>query len=233
MEVGATCLLVDEDTCATNFMIRDEKMRRLVANEKEPITPFVIKIRPLFQDYSVSSILVIGGSGDYFSVADRVLMMDNYRCVDVTDRAHAISPPSTTTSSQLAFGSLTHRRPVPRSFQPDGKVRIRTKTLIDYGDQELDLAGLEQLGGTAQTNAVAAALQRIPDLFGTAPPPTLRQAGRRLDETMDRLGLDETLAPGQYHGNLARPRVFEIAGAMNRLRTGDSDITTFVIPNKE
>ncbi len=66
----------DQDTCATNFMIRDEKMKALVAPDKEPITAFVRKVRPLFQELDVSTLLVVGGSGDFFTVADAVIMMD-------------------------------------------------------------------------------------------------------------------------------------------------------------
>ncbi|CAK9066476.1 unnamed protein product [Durusdinium trenchii] len=76
LEVGALTLLVDEDTCATNFMIRDEKMKALVSPDKEPITAFVCKVRPLFEELGVSTILVVGGSGDFFSAADAVIMMD-------------------------------------------------------------------------------------------------------------------------------------------------------------
>ena len=78
IEMGSTLLLIDEDTSATNFMIRDERMQELVAKEKEPITPFVDKVRQLYQEYGVSTILVMGGSGDYFDVADTVIMMDTY-----------------------------------------------------------------------------------------------------------------------------------------------------------
>ena len=75
-------LLVDEDTAATNFMIRSAAMQRLVAPEKEPITPFIAKVRALADSgpeggSGVSSILVLGGSGDYFAVADTVIAMES------------------------------------------------------------------------------------------------------------------------------------------------------------
>ncbi|MEO1070616.1 MAG: ABC-ATPase domain-containing protein, partial [Cyanobacteria bacterium J06638_6] len=73
IEAGATALLVDEDTSATNFMIRDRRMQALIAKDKEPITPFIDQIRQLYDDYGVSTILVMGGSGDYFDVADTVI----------------------------------------------------------------------------------------------------------------------------------------------------------------
>ena len=84
-------LLIDEDTSATNFMIRDERMQELVTKEKEPITPFVDKVKQLHRDLGVSTILVMGGSGDYFDVADTVIMMDNYQPRCVTQRAKEIA----------------------------------------------------------------------------------------------------------------------------------------------
>merc|ERR1712187_477839 len=90
IEVGATTLFVDEDTCATNFMIRDEKMKALVSPDKEPITAFVVKVRPLYDELGVSTVLVVGGSGDFFCVADAVVMMDEYAALDVTDKAKTI-----------------------------------------------------------------------------------------------------------------------------------------------
>lgn len=87
--LSADCrvLLIDEDTSATNFMVRDERMARLVSDEKEPITPFIRKIRGIYDGLGVSTILVVGSSGDYLEVADTVLQMDCYVTRDVTARA--------------------------------------------------------------------------------------------------------------------------------------------------
>ena len=87
LECYSKLLLIDEDTSATNFMIRDERMQKLVAQEKEPITPLLYRIRELYDEQSVSSIIVMGGSGDYFYIADTVIMMDTYQPHDVTQRA--------------------------------------------------------------------------------------------------------------------------------------------------
>lgn len=224
LEVGAKTLLVDEDTCATNFMIRDDKMMELVAKDKEPITPFIHKIRSLYEDRGVSSVLVIGGSGDYFDVADSVVMMDCYKCIDVTARAKEIAATAAGSSSAVAheassrmpFGTVAARCPQGRSYQPGDKVSVRSRTVVQYGDVELDLSGLEQIVGVAQTNAVSLALQAIGG-GATGGRATLSEVLEGLRRTMDGGGLD-ALAPGQFHGALARPRLFEIAGAANRLR---------------
>ncbi|MEM1310288.1 MAG: ABC-ATPase domain-containing protein, partial [Cyanobacteria bacterium P01_H01_bin.153] len=109
VEAGATVLLIDEDTSATNFMIRDRRMQALIAKDREPITPFVDKVRQLKADYGISTILVMGGSGDYFDVADTVIALDNYQPQDVTTQAHAIAAAHQTARQAeggTAFGTL-------------------------------------------------------------------------------------------------------------------------------
>lgn len=81
LEVGSRVLLIDEDRTATNFMCRDRFMSELISSDKEPIFPFISKAQAMYKEHGVSTILVIGGLGEYFAIADRVLMMDNYRCL--------------------------------------------------------------------------------------------------------------------------------------------------------
>ncbi|WP_416668253.1 ABC-ATPase domain-containing protein [Egbenema bharatensis] len=117
LEVGATVLLVDEDTSATNFMIRDRRMQALIAKDKEPITPFIDKIRQLYDDCGVSTILVMGGSGDYFDVANTVIAMTDYEPSEVTERAKQIAQDYATDRAPEggeAFGQITPRIPVPK-----------------------------------------------------------------------------------------------------------------------
>ncbi|XP_063695351.1 uncharacterized protein LOC134826784 [Bolinopsis microptera] len=91
LELGGNCLMIDEDTAATNFMIRDDKMQMLLSADKEPIKPYLYRARELHDKMGVSSILVVGGAGDYLDVADTVLLLDNYTVVDVTSRAKEIA----------------------------------------------------------------------------------------------------------------------------------------------
>jgi len=104
LEAGARVLLLDEDTSATNFMIRDEPMRRLLRPGQEPIRPFLDRVRRLYADRGISSILVVGGSGEYFRVADRVIQMDRYQPVDVTPLARRIAS-AVATERRAAEGS--------------------------------------------------------------------------------------------------------------------------------
>ena len=115
LEMGTQLLLVDEDTSATNFMIRDRRMQALIAKENEPITPFIDKIRQLYDDYDVSTILVMGGSGDYFDVADTVIGLFDYQPHDLTDQAKAIAQQyqtDRTAEGGEGFGPLTARIPL-------------------------------------------------------------------------------------------------------------------------
>jgi predicted ABC-class ATPase len=117
LEVGATVLLVDEDTSATNFMIRDRRMQALIAKDKEPITPFIDKIRQLYDDCGVSTILVMGGSGDYFDAADTVIAMTDYEPSEVTEQAKQIAQTYATDRAPEggeSFGKITPRIPIPK-----------------------------------------------------------------------------------------------------------------------
>ena len=90
VESGSSLQLMDEDTCATNFMIRDAKIQALIASNQEPITPMVDRIEELRKVFGVSTLLVMGGSGDYFNSADQVIDMDSFHPKLVTARAKQI-----------------------------------------------------------------------------------------------------------------------------------------------
>jgi len=224
LEMGAKTLLIDEDTCATNFMIRDDKMMQLVHKDKEPITPFLYKVKTLAKQ-GISVILVVGSCGDFFDVGDTTILMDCYSCHDVSARAKQIAKSKAANGGALAaskanFGNVTPRCPVGASFKPGGKVSVRSKSVVAYGDVELDLSGLEQLVSKEQTNAISLALQRLSAL-APGSKMTIFQVLTQLNGLLDHDGL-EALANGQFDGTLARPRTFEIAGAINRLRSSGS-----------
>ena len=215
-------------------MIRDDKMIALVAPDKEPITPFVKKVRSLFEEKGVSSILVIGGSGDYFDVAGTVVMMSDYQCVDVTSLAMDIvashseqSKSSVSTRNAAAaptptppFGNVAKRYPRGEAFRPNNKVAVRSKSVLSYGDIDLNLSGLEQIVTLSQTQAISSILQTVPSLLATKKL-SLSEIMQLLEKRFDDGGLDE-LDRGSFNGSMARPRIFEIAGAINRLRSENS-----------
>lgn len=208
-------------------MIRDDKMIQLVAPDKEPITPFVRIVRSLYDDRGVSTVMVVGGVGDYFDVADNVVVMDCYKCDDVTERAKQIVAASKnasalphTASASVPFRSIQPRKLVGTAFSSNGKVKVSSQSALSYGDTELDISGLEQLVAKSQTAAISNALQQIPNITSQNQA-TLQTVLGVLEQQINSDGLD-CLAPGQYHGGMSRPRKFEIAGAINRLRRENS-----------
>ncbi|MBD0362060.1 MAG: ABC-ATPase domain-containing protein, partial [Coleofasciculus sp. C3-bin4] len=146
LEAGSRLLLVDEDTAASNFMIRDRRMQQLIAKDKEPITPFIDKVRQLYTDYAVSTILVMGGSGDYFDVAVTVIAMENFQPHDVTEKAKAIAFANRTeriSEGGKGFGEITARIPLTESIDPsrghrDVKLKVRDVDEIVFGTEEID-----------------------------------------------------------------------------------------------
>ncbi len=166
IEVGAEVLLMDEDTCATNFMIRDKKMQQLVSKSDEPITTFIDKAQRLFSEKGVSTVLALGGAGDYFDISDTVIQMIGYEPVDVTDKAHEISrkSPSKRTPEDEAYPITPKDRiPLPDSIDPYNeynKVSVYAKEIdrIYFGKTVVDLGDVEQLVELSQTKAIMASL---------------------------------------------------------------------------
>lgn len=156
LAAGSTVLLIDEDTSATNFMVRDGRMAQLVSDEKEPITPFIRKIRSLYQDLGVSTILVAGSSGDYLSVADTVLQMDCYRICDVTEKAHALAQEL---KEEKADAVRWLRKPVRK--KEIEKIRVHGWDSLSIDKSEIDLRYLEQVADESQTAALGYIIQYI------------------------------------------------------------------------
>lgn len=225
LEAGARLLLIDEDTSATNFMIRDGRMQALVDKKKEPITPFIDKVRQLHRDLGVSTILVMGGSGDYFDVADTVIMMDEYVPRDKTAEARRVAESFSHRRNFEGgenFGTVRDRRLLPESIDPRRgprkKVKIAAKSLslIGFGEEWIELSAVEQLADISQTRAIGDILHfaRTNYIDGKR---TLGAILDLIEGDLNREGLDAV--SGYRKGNLARPRRFEIAAALNRLRS--------------
>jgi len=223
LESGARVLLIDEDTSATNFMIRDHRMQELVSKDKEPITPFIDKIRQLYRDLGVSTILVIGGSGDYFDVADYVICMVDYKPYDVTEQSQAIAEKYRAERRPEGgehFGEITERIPLAHSLDPSKgrrEARISPKGLhsIAFGTHTIDLRAVEQLIDTSQTRAIGDALYYATRYMDGKE--TVRQiADIVLKDVMEK-GLD--VLGSRPAGDYAAFRGLELAAALNRLRT--------------
>jgi predicted ABC-class ATPase len=224
IEAGAKTLLIDEDTSATNFMIRDERMRKLVKNE--PITPFIDKAKQLYEEFGVSTILVIGGSGAYFDIADCVIQMDHYVPVDVTEKAKELARLDSAPLQNIngKFGEITYRIPLPQSLNSKkgkkDKVSAKGKFTIQYGHTIIDLHYVEQLVDESQTNMIAEILQFLEMERILERKLTIPELLTFIEQRMNDRGLASfTKYPHLHPGELARPRTLEIAAALNRLRT--------------
>ncbi|MGQ7786191.1 ABC-ATPase domain-containing protein [Nesterenkonia sp. K-15-9-6] len=241
VQAQADVLLIDEDTSATNFMIRDERMRRLIPAAREPITPFVERIRPLHAERGVSTILVAGGSGAFFDVADHVIAVDSYVPADVTEQAQALAEEPSGEAPEAAgdalFSGSAPRIPEPGSPRDDDTggggrargrgdatgrgrrpkpARARGRAVIQQGGDDVDLSAVSQLVDPLQTAALAHALDRAAELADGRR--TMAEIVEELLRRMDAQGLD-ALSPHQGHpGAMARPRRHELHAALNRHR---------------
>ena len=212
-------LLLDEDTCATNLLIRDQRMRALVSSEREPITPLVDRIRALHRERGISTLIVMGGSGDYLDVADQVLIMDSYRLVDATAQARQVCASQPRVDTSLPDFPLPARR-LPQ--RPEAKRRgpSRTRALgtqrLVLDRHEVDVADVSGLVDEGQALAVAWALRALLERHfdgRTSLSQALAQVAKRLDD----VGLD---ALGEAHpAFLVRPRLVDVGAAVNRLRS--------------
>lgn len=222
VEAGAGVLLVDEDTSATNLMIRDARMQQLIATE--PLVPFVERIRPLHAELGVSSVLVMGGSGDYLGVADTVIMLDAYAASEVTARAHEIAAASPgRVAEHSGFPAVARRVVDPSSLDPTGRkgrsrVTARGLDTLTFGEDEVDLDAVEQIVDRSQVTGIGRALALLGGgvLDGTIP---LGEGLDLLDAQIAREGIDALREGSRDATDLALPRRHEVAAALNRLRS--------------
>ncbi|HEY6674407.1 MAG TPA: ABC-ATPase domain-containing protein [Rubrobacteraceae bacterium] len=220
LEIGTSLLLVDEDTSATNFMIRDERMRELVS--KEPISPFLDLVRPLHDALGVSTVVVVGGVGDYLDVADRVILMEDYGLRDATAQAHEVREKFPTRVLPKSGAASRPRGRRVRASSIDLRrgrretARGRGPYTIELGRERVDLSNLEQLAEAGQTEAIA----RIIGEFASGNASREVQAvvngalGSVLENGIDSLGNFRG-----HPGELSLPRVQEVAAAINRIRS--------------
>lgn len=222
LEGGANTIFLDEDTSATNFMIRDHRMQALVAKSSEPITPFLDRIRELRDAIGVSTVLVMGGSGDYFDHADSVIQMDAYRPLDVTAEAHSIAKNIRTGRSEEHSDPLRQpprRRLDPTSIKPDRrpgvpKIGVRGLNTLIIGKTDIDLRAVEQLVDPCQLRSIGWILVHL-SRTGSGPVEPIPF----IQELLDKLrGTEWDTVTGHPDGDLALPRRAEVIAALNRLR---------------
>lgn len=229
IEAQSKLFLIDEDTSATNFMVRDDLMQRIIAREKEPITPFLERARELYEKAGISTILVVGSCGSYFYIADHILQMDSYKPVDITNEVRTViadypapltsAPDFKLPSSQRMFkiGSSTRER---KNYRGTGHVtqRLKVKTNgrdgFSLGHESVNLRYLEQLVDEEQTSMLAELTRLAIEHFEKHEVP-LQQIIDFLTIQIGKEGFG--CVSGSYiNGRLAMPRLQEIYACLNR-----------------
>jgi predicted ABC-class ATPase len=222
VESGSRLLLIDEDTSATNFMIRDRLMQQVVSPGEEPITPFIERVNSLYEEMGISTILVAGSSGSYFHVADTVIQMKEYVPVDITEVAKkAAAEYAVFETERSAFPDYRKGRcPQPdRQLMKEDRLKIKTfgKDEISVGKNSVELRGLEQLKDEEQTRALGYLLKELLTRAFDGRR-TLAQAVDILEKEMDDKGLESLCGGRDTIASLARPRRQEIMACVSRYR---------------
>ena len=223
IESKSTVLLIDEDTSATNFMIRDDLMQRLVSKEKEPITPFIEIVKPLYNQKDISTILVIGSSGDYFDVADCVIQMDNYEVKDVTKEAKSLMRGEINKRIEekniiinLNFNRKLQKGTIESTYKG---VKIKTMGLsnININNENIDLRAVEQIVDNEQLNAIGAIMKYIEDnIIGKDL--SLEEVVNEAYKEIKRNGLISIDKIKGGSGSMSLPRKQEVMSSYNRYR---------------
>ena len=222
MEAGVETFLIDEDTSATNFMIRDELMQRVVNREDEPITPFIDRIRELYEQYGISTILVAGSSGSYFHVADCIVQMNRYKPQEITafakEEAGRFPLPEVKPPKQAAPGFERAVRP-DRAFKEDARMKLKTmgRDGISINRDTIDVRYVEQLADTEQLAALAYFL-KYAEIHVFNGKRTLRESVSLLMQYVEEHGLAAVTESSYVPCGLAMPRAQEIFACINRYR---------------
>ncbi len=228
LETGSRLLLMDEDTSASNFMVRDVLMQAVIAREQEPITPFLERALDLWEKAGISLILVVGSCGAYFHIASQVIQMDAYHARDITAQAKAVladrpiptlSAPGFHLPSGGRVVDLSGNHQTRKNYRGDGcrqerlKVKRFGKTTFSVGDRELDLRYVEQLVDAGQTQALAYMVryarehltgQRVEDIVAA------------LLQLVDTKGLGAVCGSTVIPAGMTLPRAQEIFACFNR-----------------
>ncbi|WP_288222202.1 ABC-ATPase domain-containing protein [uncultured Clostridium sp.] len=223
IESKSEVLLIDEDTSATNFMIRDDLMQRLVSKEKEPITPFIEIVNPLYKQKNISTILVIGSSGDYFDVADCVIQMDNYEAKDVTKEAKSLMRGEINKRIEekdinisLNFNRKLQKGTIESTYKG---VKIKTMGLsnISINNENIDLRAVEQIVDNEQLNAIGSIMKWIEDNL-MIKNLSLEEAVNEAYKEIKKKGLISIDSTKGGYGSMSLPRIQEVMATYNRYR---------------
>lgn len=222
MEAGASVMLIDEDTSATNFMIRDELMQRVIHRDMEPLTPFIDRILELYQVYGISTVIVAGSSGAYFHIADTIIQMDRYEPKEITKLAKETAKdfPAMSGMENPAEKPVFIRCPRQgRGFKPNDRIKMKTmgKEMVQLNRENIDLRYVEQLADTEQVSALGYCV-RYAEKHLFQGKDSIQNVVDKLEEKICREGLSSLCESNASVANLAMPRRQEIFACLNRYR---------------
>ncbi len=226
LESGSELILIDEDTSATNFMVRDRLMAQVITPGEEPITPFISRVRGMYEDLGVSSVIVAGSSGAFFGMADTIIQMKEYVPIDITDKAKRAAQEYDNAAKADAenaahFPDFNRKRcPLPdMTLRKEERIKIKTMGTSELllSKESVELRYLEQLKDQEQAAALAYLLKyaQLKMMDGKK---EIRQIVDMLNEQLDSKGLESLFEHGDVSSQLARPRKQEIAACINRYR---------------
>ncbi|MGZ5044220.1 MAG: P-loop domain-containing protein, partial [Methylobacter sp.] len=231
IESGSRLLLFDEDTCATNFLVRDELIKKILDDAQEPIKPLYSTVRSLWEKHHVSMIFVVGGLGYFLQKADTCLLMNNYRCDDITAKVRDRLGPIAE-EDMLIHDFAISRRLATDNFDPcyinqrlNKTIPKRIKDLrnaprqLEYGMDLINLEAVAQIAEAPQMLAIGYCLLTLRMKLKQSGdrPETIRFWIDRLESEISKHGL-AFLEP-DYPGTLSMPRKYELAAAINRIRS--------------
>lgn len=220
VEAQTKLLLIDEDTSATNFMIRDVLMQRVVHGSQEPIIPFIDRVRELYEKEGISTILVAGSCGSYFHKADLIIQMNRYEPVDITEYAKTQAKEFPLAQSENpTYKKSSHKRCPKASKRADDRVKIKTTGLdtICINKENIDVRYIEQLVDSEQLNALGYMLAYAQKYLFDGKK-TLLQITDELYEKIHRDGIESVCGLSYVPAGLALPRKQEFMAVVNRYR---------------
>ena len=221
MESGSNLLLIDEDTSATNFMVRDELMERVVSRSQEPITPYIHRVRQLYEIFGISSIIVAGSSGCFFHVADTIIQMRQYSPIEITELAKEEAkkfplngevPPEISPSFDRIFTKYGQIYENGRF-----KTKVMGSNLISLNHEEIDMKYVEQLVDKEQS-LMLVLLLKYAELYLIDGKKTLIDVVDQLEKKMNDEGFNWVYDDFNRDSRLAKPRRYEIFAIFNRFR---------------
>lgn len=222
MEAGASAFFIDEDTSATNFMVRDELMQQVILRDMEPITPFIERMRDLYELHGISTVLVAGSSGAYFQVADTVLQMDRYVPREITDRAKEAAgayPALELPETKATVPSFVRKPKRNPGIVQKGRIKIKTmgRDGVQLNHETIDLRYVEQLADPEQLTCLGYMVKTMEEemLDGRK---TVQETVEELMRRMDAQGFGVICEGNYLPGNLALPRKQEVFACVNRYR---------------